>query len=104
MTDIKSDLLGNLISKVEESLRECDELEREMALTEICRPICTALFKSRNEALMLDVLNLYYLIKSKSGISTMAHDIVFQKFMLDLQRNYALHHDTMFYASRSSQP
>ena len=99
---IKNSVFSNLILKVEDYLNECDELEREIATTEICRPICKALLKSRNEALMLDVLNRYYLTKSKSVLHTTGHDLVFQKFMMDLQKNYASHHDTMFYASRSS--
>lgn len=99
---IKSTVFSNLISKVEEYLKECDELEREIATTEICRPICNALLKSRNETLMLDVLNRYYLTKSKSVLHTTGHDLVFQKFMMDLQKNYTTHHDTMFYARRSS--
>lgn len=99
---IKNNVFNNLILKVEEYSQDCDELEREIATYEICRPICKALLKTRNEAMMLDVLNRYYLTKSKSVLPTTSHDIVFQKFMMDLQANYANHHDTLFYARRSS--
>lgn len=99
---IKSDDFKKLIQKVDEYSSDCDELERELATYEICRPICRALLKSLNEAMMLRVLNLYYISKSKSVQSTTGHDIVFQKFMMDLQANYADHHDTLFYARRSS--
>lgn len=99
---IESNVFSNLISKMEDYLKECGELEQEVATTEICRPICNALLKTKDEAIMLNVLNRYYLTKSQSVLPTTGHDIVFQKFMMDLQSNYADHHDTMFYARRST--
>lgn len=99
--------LGNgtfaaLLEKIDRYLHECDALEHEMGATEVCRPICRALMASHNESLMLDILNRYFLTRSEPVRSTTGHDIVFQNFMMDLQRHYTGHRDTMFYARRSS--
>lgn len=99
---LQGNMFSDLIRKVEEFLKQQRELKQEIATSEICRPICKALLKSANDTMLLDVLNRYYLTKSKTITPTTEHDIVFQKFMMDLQQNYMTHHDTQYYARRSS--
>lgn len=95
-------MFDTLLAKIDRYLDECDALEHEIATTEVCRPICRALLTSHDDMLMLDILNRYFLTRSRPVRPTTGHDIVFQKFMMDLQENYTTHRDTMFYARRSS--
>lgn len=102
VVQIKNGEFNKLVTKVEEYIDESDALKREMTAIKQCELICKALLKSRNETLMLDVLNTYFLTKSKSLSHPTSHDLIFQKFMMDLQQNYMNHRDTMFYARRST--
>lgn len=81
---------------------ECNRIEKDLFSSKNCRTICVALLTSRNEILILDILKQFLMSKSSSAIRTRHHDLVFQNFMKDLQQNYILHRDTMFYAKRSS--
>lgn len=53
------------------------------------------------DIVLLEVLRLYFKNRPAGEVNLSPRDIIFQRFMLDVQRYCTVRRDTMFYASRS---
>lgn len=60
-----------------------------------------AILKNCGDMVLLEVLRLYFTNRPSVSTELSARDIIFQKFMLDVQEYCTSHRDTMFYARRS---
>lgn len=61
-----------------------------------------AMLRNYEDMVLLEVLRLYFTNRPSISMELSARDIIFQKFMLDVQKYCASHRDTIFYARRSN--
>ena len=61
-----------------------------------------AILRNCEDMVLLEVLRLYFTNRPSTSMELSARDIIFQKFMLDVQEYCTSHRDTIFYARRSN--
>lgn len=61
-----------------------------------------AILRNCEDMVLLEVLRLYFTNRPSIRMELSARDIIFQKFMLDVQKYCTSHRDTIFYARKSN--
>ncbi len=61
-----------------------------------------AILRNCGDLVLLEVLRLYFTNRPSISTELSARDIIFQRFMLDVQEYCTSHHDTLFYARKSN--
>lgn len=92
--------LSYIKSSVDEYLVELDESKRS-EMDDTCRQIHKTIIEARSQLIVAQLLKLYFTNMPMEVRAHNHHDIVFQRFMLDLYANFRDNRNVKFYAMRS---
>lgn len=88
-----------LVSHIEK-YKEAEDATKQTSEPEL-DVLNAAMARNCGSIVMFEVLRLYFTNRPSAGTTLSVRDIIFQRFMLDVQKYCTEHRDTMFYARRS---